>query len=65
MLPIPSSIPSTLAALNPFNNIDKDTQIVSQLRAPHDFPLNTVTTNQSNKSLCPEKQNIKAKYPSS
>jgi hypothetical protein len=63
MLPILSSIPSTLAALTPFNNIDKDLQIVSQLRASHDFLLNTVTTNQSNKSLCPKQQNIKPKYP--
>jgi hypothetical protein len=33
------------------------------LRASHDFSLNTVTTNQSIKSLCPENQNIKPKYP--
>jgi hypothetical protein len=49
--------------MTPFNNIDKDSQIVSQLCASHDFSLNTITTNQSNKSLCPEKQNIKPKYP--
>jgi hypothetical protein len=52
-----------LAALTPFNNIDKDPQKVSQLRASHDFSLNMVTTNQSITSLCPEKQNIKPKYP--
>jgi hypothetical protein len=33
------------------------------LRTSHDFSLNTVTTNQRIKSLCPEKQNIKPKYP--
>ena len=33
------------------------------MRASHDFSLNTVTTNQSIKSLCPENQNIKPKYP--
>ena len=63
LLPIPSSIPSTLAALTSFNNIDKDPQNISQLRASHDLSLNTVTTNQIIKSLCPETQNIKPKYP--
>ncbi len=33
------------------------------MRASHIFSLNIVTTNQSIKSLCPEKQNIKPKYP--
>ena len=42
LFPIPSSIPSKLVALTPFNNIDKDSQIVSQLRASHDFSLNTL-----------------------
>ena len=63
LLPIPSSIPSTLAALTPFNNIDKDPQNVSQLRESHYFLLDTVTTNQSIKSLCPLNQSIKPKYP--
>ena len=63
LLPIPSSIPSTLVALTPFNNIDKDPQIVSQLRASHNFSLDTVTANQSIKSLCPLNQSIKPKYP--
>jgi hypothetical protein len=52
-----------LAALIPFNNIDKDPQNVSQLRESHYFSLNTVTTIQSIKSLCPENQSIKPKYP--
>ena len=63
LLPIPPSIPSTLAALIPFNNIDKDPQNVSQLRESHYFSLNTVTAIQSIKSLCPENQSIKPKYP--
>ncbi len=62
LLPIPSSIPSILAALTPFNNIDEDSQNISQLRAFHDLSFNTVTTNQSIKPLCPEKQIIKPKY---
>jgi hypothetical protein len=33
------------------------------LRAFHDFSLSIVTTNQSFKSLCPENQIIKPKYP--
>jgi hypothetical protein len=52
-----------LAALIPFNNIDKDPQNVSQLRESHYFSLNTVTAIQSIKSLCPENQSIKPKYP--
>jgi hypothetical protein len=51
-----------LAALIPFNNIDKDPQNVSQLRESHDFSLNTVSAIQSIKSLCPENQSIKPKY---
>jgi hypothetical protein len=52
-----------LAALIPFNKIDKDPQNVSQLRESHHFSINTVTATQSIKSLCPEKQIIKTKYP--
>jgi hypothetical protein len=52
-----------LAALTHFNNIDKDPQNVSQLRASLNFSLNTVTSNQSIKSLYPINQNIKPKYP--
>ena len=52
-----------MAALIPFNNIDKDPQNVSQLRESHYFSLNTVTAIQSIKSLCPENQSIKPKYP--
>jgi hypothetical protein len=63
LLPILTSIPSTLAALTPFNNIDKEPQNVSQLRESHYFSLDTVTTIQSIQSLCPENQNIKSKYP--
>jgi hypothetical protein len=47
LLPIPPSIPSTLAALIPLNNIDNDPQNVSQLRDSHYFSLNTVTSIQS------------------
>ena len=33
------------------------------MRASRAFSLNTVTTNQIKNPLCPEKQNIKPKYP--
>ena len=65
LLPVLSSIPSTLAALIPFNNTDEDPQIVSQLREFHDFPLFSESTNQSIKSVCPEKQRIQSNRSSS
>jgi hypothetical protein len=51
-----------LAALIPFNNIDKNSQIVSQLRASRDFSL-SLLQQIGVLSHYVQKTNIKPKYP--
>jgi len=56
-LPIPSSIPSTLATLSPFNSTDKASQIILHSRASRDFFDLLQTTTQNIESLYMENHN--------
>ena len=60
---VPSNTTSTLATMNSFNDTDKSSYSVPQLRAFHDFSKISHINTENKKSEWPKKQNIKSLCP--